>query len=188
MISHVKCIKRLIWNMLTLSLTLIILSSASISQASNYPKHLNGDPNWVLVNAHQGVAWYMDKSSVAVQKYAPPDYQIAVNVMRVSFTTNGFDLNLLNSPQIYETETHYYYYNWDSKRMYKLGSDNKWHYMTPVGDYASTSSVVEGELTFYTAYRMKFYGGRQYKYTSPLGDYSYSEAVPDEVYLLIDAY
>ncbi len=130
----------------------------------------------------------MDKSSVAVQKYAPPDYQIAVNVMRVSFTTNGFDLDLLNSPRIYETKTHYYYYNWDSRRMYRLISDNKYDYIPPVGDYASNSSVIEGELAFYIAYHVKFYGGRKYKYTLPLGSYSYIEAVPDEVYLLIDSY
>ena len=183
-----KHLQQLINLTFTVLMIMFFLSNASITKASSYPDHLNGDPNWVLVNAHQGVAWYMDKSSVAVQKYAPPNYQIAVNVMRVSFTTNGFDLDLLYSPTIYETETHYYYYNWDSKRMYRLGSDNKWHYMTPVGDYASTSSVIEGELAFYTAYHMKFYGGRQYKYTTSSGSSSYSEAVPDEAYLLIDAY
>ena len=167
-------------------ISFLLLGPLSISEASNYPDYLNGDPNWIMVNAKQGVAWYMDRSSVAVQKYEPPNYQIAINVVRVSLSSNGFDLDLVNSPIIHETETHYYYYNWDSRKMYALDRrTNQWGYMPPVGTYASTSHVIEGELAFYVAYHMKFYGGKQWK-NEELG--GYSVAVPDEVYVLVDAY
>ncbi|WP_051598471.1 hypothetical protein [Selenomonas ruminantium] len=164
----------------------LLLCSNTVSEANQYPDYLNGDRNWVLVNAKQGMAWYMDKSSVAVQKYAPPNYQIAVNVVTVSLSSNGFELDLINSPRVYETETHYYYYNWDSRKMYRLDTmANKWNYMPPVGDYASTSHVIEGELAFYAAYHMKFYGGKQWMDSATN---RYETAVSDSAYMLLDAY
>lgn len=183
MLKYMQTIKHIVCLVM---MSALLLCSTAISEAKQYPDYLNGDKNFILVNAKQGIAWYMDKSSVAVQKYAPPDYQIAVNVVTVYFSSNGFDLDLINSPIVDKIETHYYYYNWESKKMYMLDSTgNKWRYMPPVGDYASTSHVVEGELAFYAAYHMKFYGGRQW-----LDDATnrYYTAVPDSAYMLLDAY
>lgn len=54
-----------------------------------YPTHLDNNPNYILVDAHMGTAWYLDRSSLSVQKYAPPQYIIAVNVVTVDRADRG---------------------------------------------------------------------------------------------------
>ena len=64
-----------------------------------YPQTLD-DGNLVAVDAHMGVAEYADRSSVVVQKYEPPDYQIAINIVAVQFSEDYFKAhqNYLHSP------------------------------------------------------------------------------------------
>ena len=59
-----------------------VLGSVLPLQAA-YDYHLNGDHNFVFVDGHMGTAWYLDKSSLIVEQYAPPQYIIAVNVCTV---------------------------------------------------------------------------------------------------------
>ena len=51
----------------------IFLSNSAIA-GGIYADHLNGDPNFILVDGHMSSAWYIDRSSLVVQKYAPPQY------------------------------------------------------------------------------------------------------------------
>ena len=64
-----------------------------------YPQTLDNG-NLVAVDAHMGVADYADRSSVVVQKYEPPDYQIAINIVAVQFSEDYFKKheNYLHSP------------------------------------------------------------------------------------------
>ena len=154
---------------LTVMLFCLLINSTVF--ASNYPDYLNNNRNYILCGGHQGVGWYIDRSSLVVKKYNPPYYLIAVNVVRALLSSNGIQLDRINSPIIDEVETRYYYYNWDDRKMYLLSdSDNKYHYIPPVGSLAATGHEFSGELAFYIAYRMKFYGGRQY-YDSSTGRY-----------------
>ena len=66
-----------IFSMCLFMLVMVIGSVAS----ANYPTHFNGNANYILVDGHMGTAWYVDKSSLVVQKYEPPQYIIAVNVV-----------------------------------------------------------------------------------------------------------
>ncbi|MBR3622405.1 MAG: hypothetical protein IKN43_03530, partial [Selenomonadaceae bacterium] len=61
-----------------LTLVLIIFSNTSFA---NYPTHLNGDKNYILVDGHMGVAWYVDRSSLKVKQYLPPHYIITIEVV-----------------------------------------------------------------------------------------------------------
>ena len=154
---------------LTVMLFCILLSSTVL--ASNYPTYLNNNRNYIFCGGHQGVGWYVDRTSLVVQEYNPPHYIIAVNVVIASLSSDGFQLDRVNSPIINKVETRYYYYNWDERKMYRLNNkDNKYHYIPPVGSLAETGHEFSGELAFYIAYRTKFYGGRQY-YDSSTGRY-----------------
>jgi len=139
--------------------------------AADYPTYLNNNRNYILCGGHQGVGWYIDRSSLVVKEYNPPHYLIAVNVVIASLSSNGIQLDRVNSPIINKVETRYYYYNWDDREMYRLSDrDNKYHYIPPVGSLADTGHEFSGELAFYIAYRTKFYGGRTY-YDSSTGRY-----------------
>lgn len=57
--------------------------------AESYPVYLNGDRNYILCDAYKETAWYLDRSSLNVQKYDPPQYIIAVNVVTVPDADRG---------------------------------------------------------------------------------------------------
>ena len=118
-----------------------------------YPNHLGGDDNYILVDGHMGVAWYLDRSSLYVEKYEPPQYIIAVNVCQV----NGADRG---NTAISRVLTERFFYNWDLRQMYvdRDGSSN-WRYLDPNGSWVATGIVMPaGEMAFYLAYDMRFYG------------------------------
>jgi len=60
----------------TLLLTMLIMLPCMIVNADPYPETMDTG-NLVLVDGGMGVGSYADKSSVAVQTYDPPNYQIA---------------------------------------------------------------------------------------------------------------
>ncbi|BEU88937.1 hypothetical protein TAMA11512_24010 [Selenomonas sp. TAMA-11512] len=57
-------------------------------------------------------------------------------------------------------------------------------YITPAGSMAETGHYFPGETAFYLAYRMKFYGGRQWYYP-PDGKFK-DPNFADRIYALID--
>ncbi|WP_101913307.1 hypothetical protein [Megasphaera vaginalis (ex Bordigoni et al. 2020)] len=131
-----------------------VLGSVLPLQAA-YDYHLNGDHNFVFVDGHMGTAWYLDKSSLIVEQYAPPQYIIAVNVCTVQAADRG-------NKTISKVMTKRFFYNWDLRQMYvdRDGTSN-WRYLKPMGSWAETGfSMPAGEMAFYLAYGRRFYGGK----------------------------
>jgi len=118
---------------------------------SGYPEHLNGDPNFILVDAHMGTGWYLDRSSLYVESYNPPQYIIVVNVCTVPKASTG-NINIT------KVQTMRFSYNWDLGRMY-IGRYNYWSYLRPNGPWSETGvSMPAGEMAFFLAYNLRFYG------------------------------
>ena len=65
---------------------LLVMVSLSVMVFANpYPATLD-DGNLVLVDGGMGVGRYAERSSVAVERYMPPEYQIAIAVYSVTFS------------------------------------------------------------------------------------------------------
>ena len=62
-----------------------ILLLSAIAFANPYPTTLDNG-NLVLVDGGMGVGRYAARSSVAVEQYAPPNYQIAISLVSVTFS------------------------------------------------------------------------------------------------------
>lgn len=137
--------------LLLLSLCLFLI--VGTANANMYQHFLDGDTNYVMVDGHTGEAWYLDRSSLYVEKYDPPQYIIVANICYVPKAING-------STTITKVTTHRFFYNWDMRKMYwDKGGNSNWVYLDPQGDWAHTGIVMPaGEMAFYLAYRMKFYG------------------------------
>lgn len=116
-----------------------------------------------MVAGHQGIAWYVDRSSLNVQKYAPPQYIIAINVVSAE-SADGTEWSLYRggAGKITGVKTYRYFYNWDRREMYidSTGRDG-WRYVKPLGSWAETGLLVPtGEMAFALAYNLRFYGSR----------------------------
>lgn len=139
---------------------ILVLSIASIASAE-YPTYLNGDRNLIICHGHMGTAWYVDRSSLVVQKYAPPQYIIAVNIVEaVGVGGNVIDFYDGGPGKIVKVKTMRFFYNWDLREMYydTTGSDG-WKYLNPHG-YGIRQPA--GEIAFYLAYKMRFYGSKPF--------------------------
>ena len=138
---------------LIISFISVFMLMISTAFASPYPDHLNGDPNYILCDGHMGVAWYVDRSSLNVQKYAPPQYIIAVNVVTIPDADKG-------STAISQVKTYRFFYNSDLVRMYlDRNLNDDWSYIDPNGSWAQTGIIMPtGEIAFALAYNYKFYG------------------------------
>lgn len=154
-----------------LTLVIIIFSNSSNTSFANYPTHLNGDKNYILVDGHMGVAWYVDRSSLKVKQYLPPHYIITIEVVSAESAIN--DVNDFYSGGrgiITGRKLYHFAYHWDSKHMY-LGDDSDygaadWKYIDPRGSWADTGIIMPaGEMAFALAYNMKFYGTLTIRYS-----------------------
>lgn len=135
-----------------ISFMAVFMMMISTAFASPYPEHLGGDYNYILCDGHMGSAWYVDRSSLNVQKYAPPQYIIAVNVVRVDNADKG-------NTAIADVKTYRFFYNIDLGQMYvDRNLNDNWRYINPNGPWAETGIVMPtGELAFALAYNYKFY-------------------------------
>ena len=116
---------------------------------ADYPEHLNGNPNYILCDGHQGIGVYVDKSSLNVQEYNPPSYRIAINVVYVSDADRG-------GTRITGGDTREFLYNWDEKKIYER-MNGRWKYLNPNGSRAEGAYRVRaGEIAFQLAYNMHF--------------------------------
>ena len=121
---------------------------------------LKNDPNYIYYGgAGTGISFFLDKTSINVNKYEPPVYIIAF--INMSYSA-GFPKG--GTPESVSPKTVWYKYNYDSRKMY-LGRQNvdgilSWEYIDPqeVNLNSTLNSVVTGgELAFYLAYNMSFY-------------------------------
>ncbi|MDD6860650.1 MAG: hypothetical protein PUD48_00915 [Megasphaera elsdenii] len=140
------------------------------------PRFLGGDKNFICIEVYQGYGFYLDRSSMYVEKNEPPQHIIAVNVCMVPDVYKG-------ATAIARVKTERFFYNTELKQMYHdKGTNSDWKYINPAGAIATTSVVMPaGEMAFYLTYHKKFYGnGSHY---SPL----YGRNIPnftDDFYTL----
>ena len=150
-------------------LAFIVLATSStvfaLPHGENNPaifKDMKSNPsNYILTGAvGMGLIYYMDKSSIKVDKYAPPEYIIA------------FRLVTHKTPENYTCDADdrltRYRYDYKSRRMYREiisreNGESRWEYIDPsVASNPNVKSatlklIAEGELAFYLAYNMSFY-------------------------------
>lgn len=121
---------------------------------------LKNNPNYIYYGGGgTGISFFMDKSSLIVNKYEPPIYIIAFISMNYSagFTKSGV-------PETVHPKVVWYKYNYNLRRMY-LGKPNidgtfSWEYIDTKNtniDSALNSIIAGGEIAFYIAYNMSFY-------------------------------
>lgn len=138
-----------------LSLLMMLLAS-SLAQAAGFEDYYNGDRNFPIVYGHMGTGWYLDKSSLVCQSYAPPCYTLAINVIVVPNAIEG-------SRHISRVETMRFFYNLSNLAMYvdqRTGTSD-WRYLNPTGSNAESGlPMYVGEAAFYIDYRRRFYGSR----------------------------
>lgn len=145
------------------------------ASAAIYPDYWRNDTNFPLVWGHMGTARYMDKTSLVVQRYDPPNYVIAVNVITVYGADSG-------NTEIARVDTFRYYYNYENTGMYTIGDNEARHYIKPTGSNAESGLVMYvGEAAFYTAYHMKFYGAQNWNFGS-----FYSKVFDDDFYACVN--
>ncbi len=143
----------------------VVVLALCASASANYPTYLNGNRDFILCDGHMGTAWYVDRTSLTVQKYEPPQYIIAVNVITANSAV-GDERDFYNggSGTIRDVRTMRFFYNWDLRQMYVEGNvASDWRLLPPTGSWAETGiSMPAGEIAFYLAYHMKFYGSRKF--------------------------
>ena len=145
------------WLLLVVAFCCFVFSGFNTANA-NYPVHLNGDPNFILVDGHMGTAWYLDRSSLNVQKYAPPHYIIAVNIVSVRNADRG-------NSDINSVTTKRFLYNWNTRDMYVERNLNAsdWRYLRPNGSWAETGvTMTYWRNGILSCVYLKFYGSMSY--------------------------
>lgn len=148
---------------------LLLMMVSSVAFA-NYPTYLNGDTNYILAHGHQGVGTYVDKTSLNVQEYNPPEYIIAINVI-TAYSADGSQNGLYNGGEgkIADVTTERYLYNYDKRTMYGLSGttgEGKLRYLDPNGPMAVVRPAIVGEMAFYLAYGIPFYSSLGVDYSS----------------------
>lgn len=127
----------------------IMAFSQMVFAYGSHQEYLNGDPNFEYCYSHMGATFYIDKSSLVVQKYEPPQYIIAINVVSV----------LDGHTDIDRVWTQRFFYNYDLRKMYadRDGNSN-WYYLNPNGSEAEKGgwTMPAGEKAFEAAYNMPF--------------------------------
>ena len=121
---------------------------------------LENNPNYIYYGgAGTGISFFMDKTSIKVNKYEPPIYIIAfINMTYSAGFPNG------GRPESVIPKTEWYKYNFDSRKMYfgkqHVDGTFSWEFINPQEantNSAINSMVTGGELAFYLAYNMSFY-------------------------------
>ena len=128
---------------------------------------LHAHPNsYIRFGGHSiGCSYYMSKPSIAIQKYEPPTYIIAVQAYY--HYTDGTIRN--NTEHIYDAKTLRFKYDYSTRSMYIEETDRNgakhWEYIDPKrmndNDYSyhrgMWANLVAGEMCFYLAYNMSFF-------------------------------
>lgn len=141
----------------------MMIFSATAFAESAYPQTLENG-NLVCVDGGMGVGRYADKSSVSVDKYAPPFYELSIDIYPVQFSDKYYRDNDTYSGGPYalgEPFRLYFRYNWDTKTVFNR-QDGIWK----VWDINRNYSHAEGqplipnaaEVAFVYAYNLKFFG------------------------------
>ena len=138
--------------------------TSSLNHACAYPRHLNGDPNYIILYGKMGTAWYLDISSVNSLIYNPPFYKLSARVVgAVSAIGDERDFYINNGEgRIFKEIDYILTYNWNSRES-RFSKGGNFQIVYPVGSEARTSIEKQvSEMVFAVAYNMKFFGDRQW--------------------------
>ena len=116
--------------------------------------YFNGNKNYIHFDGGMGRIWYVVANTVNVQKYNPPEYIIAIDIVQVNPENNAMSRH----------QTKRFKYNYDLQKMYieMYNPENKTYYWEYIKDPHErvkyhVADVPMGELTFAIAYNMSFY-------------------------------
>lgn len=148
---------------LTIVLALLLVALTSSLASASDSDFKDGDYNYPYVSGMStGNVWYLNIRSMAIEKYEPPYYVLSADIIRT------FWPGRLDEPQytVLSTERYRFFYNYNDRKMYvdvgKPGQEN-WKYLDPTHWFHENEYVGRmGESVWYMAYRMKFYGDREY--------------------------
>lgn len=134
-------------------LTILMISSVCLA-ASAKEIYFNGDKNYIQYDSGMGRIWYVIANTVNVQKYNPPEYIVAIDVVQVNPENNAMSRH----------QTKRFKYNYDLQKMYieMYNPENKTYYWEYIKDPHErvkyhVADIPMGELTFAIAYNMSFY-------------------------------
>ena len=160
-----KSYRALLRRIITAVLAVAIILLSAVAFANPYPVTLDNG-NLVLVDGGMGVGRYADRSSVAVEQYAPPNYQIAISVVSVTFSDEYWrqhDTYVGGPYKIGEPFLLRFRYNWDRKSIaYNRG--DSWLEWDINHGYSHTEGEPlipnAAEVAFVSAYNMRFFGDK----------------------------
>lgn len=135
---------------------LVVFAGMTCRAAEVNSNYLNGNKNFPMIDWKQGVSSFLDKSSLVCERYDPPYYILAVNVLYVDHADKGN-----TTPNVIRTFR--IFYNYNKTEMYNITKDKRGlttsYYIDPNGCEAQKSVVMPaGEAAFYLCYNLKFYG------------------------------
>lgn len=143
----------------------VLASTVGNTFANPYPATLDNG-NLVLVDGGQGVGRYADRSSVVVQQYAPPNYQIAINVVTVFFSDDYWSRNrtYVGGPyRIESSRTLFFRYNWTRKSI-SYERSGRWLDWDVNRDHSHADGdpliPYTAEVAFVSSYNMRFFGSK----------------------------
>lgn len=157
-----------------LGMAMLYVFSVSVS-AFSWAQYYNNDSRFPMIWGHTRVATFIDRTSIAVQRYDPPYYIIAVKVF---YAPDGGYGDMMGC------HTERFYYNYDITKMYmdKKAGTNDWIYLYPTyHDTVNSENKTVGEAAFYLAYHMKFYGAYRWK-DIQFPDSNYEDVFSDDFY------
>ncbi len=141
----------------------VIVTTTACYAGDLYPDTLDSG-NLILVDAGMGVGKYADRSSVNVRKYAPPNYEIAINIIPVFFSEEYCRKHktYLNGPYtIQKPFCMTFRYNWNRKAVSYERHDGTWvdWNINRDNSHADGEPLVPNtaETAFVTAYNMRFF-------------------------------
>ena len=148
--------------LLVMVLMTVMMAVVCCAEA-NYPPTLNNG-NLVLVDARMGSAQYVDRSSVSVQRYEPPYYQIAINIVSIRFSDDYWSKHKTYVGGPYKVDNVHpavFRYNWNRKLVSHLKRDGVWRDwdINRFNSHADGDPFVPyaAETAFVSAYNMRFY-------------------------------
>ena len=162
--------KHKVWLLITLFMLLAMpMASAEIQT------HYNGNSDYPMVDLHQGYVTYIDKTSLYVRLYAPPNYWVSVVTFVADDYGNGTAFN-------YKSHEFDYVYNDPDMFINRNGPRERWY---PLFEHGRPNYELMkiGEAAFYLEYGIRFYG-RQKWLSKNTG--TYEECLPDEFYDILD--
>ena len=170
-----------------LAIFVVMLMTESVF-ANPYPDTLD-TVNLVCVDGGMGVGRYADRSSVQVQMYAPPNYQISIKIFSVTFSEDYYQKHGTYEGGPYKIGNSYslsFKYNFDRK-VISYQRNGTWVDWDLNHDYSHAEGdpliPYSAEVAFVSAYNMRFFDTKM-KY-SPISKKSY-RVISEDFYRVLN--